>query len=242
MSCNYRVLLWTLLYFSLSIGLSNSAWAQSVDMNLLGEFEEGWEKEWLQRTMGVEPTRYEVVTENDTDKVLEALSIEAASALWRPLEVRPGSRSNITWRWKIDKTLNDKTAERTKLGNDYVGRVYVVFEPHMVSWKTRTLCYVWARNEPAGSSYLAPYANSVTVIVMRSGEESKGEWVTEERDFVADYRKAFGEQPLLITAVAIMVDTENSKQDALTWFDDIRISVSSPEEDTKQKPAIKFGN
>lgn len=237
-----RTLLFT-LFNMLFILQAHSGFAQITRMDLLGQFEEGWQKDWMERKLSAKPTKYEVVTDEDSNQVLRATSIESASGLWRMLEVRPGRIGRISWKWKIDKTLVTDTAEKTKRGDDYVARLFVVFEPHFVSWKTQTICYVWAAKEPVGSIYHSPYAKSVGTIVVQSGNENRGKWISEERDFVADYKKVFGRQPEMVTAVAIMVDTDNSHQEALTWFDDIKIEFSDPAEEGQQKkPGILLNN
>lgn len=226
------------------LGLSADGFAQMSDYDLLSDLPEGWEKVWIERKLGVaKPTKYEVKVENDTNQVLKATSIESASALWRMLDIRPGSVGKISWRWRVERTLSDKTKEKTKEGEDYAARVIVVFEPHLVSWKTRAICYVWAAKQPVGSIYRSPYASSVGVIVLQSGKDKRGEWIAEERNFVADYHKVFGRQPELVTAVALMVDTDNTHQDAVAFFDDIKLSISDPVVDAERvKRRMRFQN
>ena len=55
--------------------------------------------------------------------------------------------------------------------------------------------------------------------------EHIGQWLREERDFMKDYRDAFGEDPLAVTAVAVMVDTDNIRGTALSWFDSIEVET-----------------
>ena len=66
-------------------------------------------------------------------------------------------------------------------------------------------------------------ASSVATVVVESGDERSGEWITEQRDFVTDFRTIFGEPPEMVTAVAVMVDTDNTDTDATAWFDDIAL-------------------
>ncbi len=80
-----------------------------------------------------------------------------------------------------------------------------------------------------GAVYRSPYARGVATIVVESGDQRANEWVAEGRDFVADYRNAFGGTPKTITAVAIMVDTDNTGLSATTWFEGIDlVSSGSP--------------
>ena len=76
------------------------------------------------------------------------------------------------------------------------------------------------------------------IIVVQSGKENRGDWVTENRGIVKDYHKVFGKAPELLTAVAIMVDTDNTNNSALTFFDDIILDI--PPEKSGSKPKVRF--
>ena len=202
--------------------------AQTNKIKLLGDFEDGWRENWIERQLRGLPTSYEVV-EEDSNKVLQAYSEKSSSGLWHMLKIRLGSTGKISWRWKVDKVLSKDHPEKAKRGDDYAARVFVVFEPHYVSWKTRAICYVWAASQRAGSTYSNPYAESLKTIAVRSGDKDKKKWVNEERNLIADYIELFGKPPTMLTAVAIMVDTDNTNQHVTTYFDDITLEVSPPE-------------
>lgn len=213
--------------------------AQDTSMKLLGDFKEGWEKNWLERKFAGPPAAFEVVKE-DTNLVLQVTTDRSGSGLWHPLNLRLTERARIAWKWKIDRALSDKTPEKEKIGDDYAARVYVIFQPHLVNWRTRAICYVWAAKEPVGSIYRSPYTNTVAIIVLQSGKTNKDKWVQEERDFANDYRKIFGEAPEMLTGVAILVDTDNTNQKAITWFDDIVLNLQKTEKDTVRRRDIRL--
>ncbi|MFQ5605707.1 MAG: DUF3047 domain-containing protein [bacterium] len=210
--------------------------AQKTTIHILGAFEKDWHKNWLKREFGKKPTIYQVV-EEDTNRVLRADSEKTASGLWHMLNVRPENQARLSWRWKVDNSLDNDTPQRTKKGDDYAARIYVVFEPHFVSWKTRAICYVWSASEPVGAIFKNPYTASVRHIVVESGKKNKSKWVAEKRNVLADYTKLFGKAPEMITAVAIMVDTDNSHQRATAWFDDIVLEVQPAASDTSKSKA-----
>jgi hypothetical protein len=45
--------------------------------------------------------------------------------------------------------------------------------------------------------------------------------VTEKRNIHEDYKQAFGEEPPMISGVAIMTDTDNTRESAIAWYGDI---------------------
>jgi len=220
-----KILKGSWFYFCIIIS-TTPAMAQDGSIKLLGDFEKGWEKNWMERKLTSHATIYKVVSE-DTNLVLHAESNQTASGLWRMLEIHPGKTGKISWRWKIDNTLSLDGSEKNKLYDDYAARVFVVFEPHFLSWRTKALCYAWASKEKVGSIFRSPYAESVGMIVLQSGDDNEGKWMTEERDPIADYRRVFGEAPEMISGVATMVDTDNTGQHAVSWFDDLTLQVST---------------
>ncbi len=60
------------------------------------------------------------------------------------------------------------------------------------------------------------------MIVVESGGEKLDQWVNEERNIHEDYIKAFGEEPPLISGVAIMTDTDNTGESATAYYGDIQ--------------------
>ena len=126
----------------------------------------------------------------------------------------------MSWRWKVSDTIR-KGDSRSKSGDDYAARVYVVF-PHWFFPKTKTLNYIWANQLPKNSSQLSVYTSNDMMIAVESGSAKAGEWVTVQRNLLDDYRQAFGEEPAKVGAIAIMTDTDNTGETAKAWYGDIK--------------------
>jgi hypothetical protein len=212
----------------LTAALLSGNWLRSdpVALNsgqlLLGDFSDGWNKLWKERVLASRANRFRVV-QDGKEKVLMLESDRSASGFWRELKIANPSSGKINWRWKIKHGLTENHKEREKSSDDYAARVFVVFEPHFLNWKTRSVCYVWAGNERVGSIYPSPYTNSVATIVLESGDKLAGQWVQEEREFVADYKKYFGKDPKRVSAVAVMMDTDNTGARTTAYFDGLKI-------------------
>ncbi len=189
--------------------------------DVLGEFEPGWDSAWNTEQLGGRETRYRVTTEGD-ERVLRADSDAAATALVRRLDL-PGTATQISWRWKVDHSLAGGLDETRRDGDDYAARLFVIFGNGELNRDTRALCYVWAADKAVGSSYRSPYLGGVQTVVLQSGNERAGQWVREARDFVADYHRAFGEDPAAVAAIALMVDTDDTGGRATAWYDDVVI-------------------
>ena len=86
---------------------------------------------------------------------------------------------------------------------------------------TESVNYIWGSKAPIGTITPNPYTDHVQMIGTQSGNQRAGEWVTEERNIYEDYKKAFCKEPRNISGVAIMTDTDNTKESATSYFGDI---------------------
>lgn len=151
--------------------------------------------------------------------VLKAFSRISASSLYKMVKVDPAEYPVLRWSWKIDHTLKREDATR-KNGDDFAARVYVVF-PGKFFWTTRAIVYVWSGKLPKGSSLKNSYNSNAVMIAAESGEGQVGKWVYEERNYYRDYRRLFGEEPPRLGAVAVMTDTDDTRDEATAWYGDI---------------------
>ena len=122
----------------------------------------------------------------------------------------------------MEHSLEREDAGR-KSGDDYAARVYLVF-PSPLFWRTRALNYVWAAKLPRDSAVRSPYTGNAVILAVESGNVKAGAWQTEERNIVEDYRRAFGEEPPRIGAVAVMTDTDDTGDDVTAWYGDITLA------------------
>lgn len=167
-------------------------------------------------------TDYRVVNE-DGRTAVKATSQAAASGLAKEIRFDPAKFRYLRWSWKIDHTIKSGD-ERTKAGDDYAARVYVVF-PGRFFWQTKAINYIWANRLPKGESIPNTFASGAMMVAVESGPAQAGQWLTEERDILADYRRLFGEEPGEAEAIAIMTDTDNTGESATAWYGEITLST-----------------
>ncbi len=184
-------------------------------------------------------TRYRLVTDGGRT-VIRADSDGSASGLIRRITIDPEAYPIVQWRWKADNILQKGTVHE-KSGDDYPARIYITFEydPDRVDFfgkaKYETIkmvrgeypplaavSYHWASNTPEGTMVPNPFTEAVMMFVVESGRENAGTWVTEERNVYEDYKTAFGEEPPMISGVALMTDTDNTGETATAYYGDIR--------------------
>jgi hypothetical protein len=186
-------------------------------------------------------TRYDVVKDGER-WVVRARSEQSASGLRRELALDVRELPILRWSWKVDAPIAGSDPTK-KSGDDYAARLYVTFryEPDRVGFWKRTkyraarallgdlpigaLTYIWSGSSARGSVVDNPYAGSfVKMVVVQSGSELAGHWQREERDLYRDYVDAFGEEPPLVSGIAIMTDTDNTGSSATAWYGDIEFA------------------
>jgi hypothetical protein len=193
----------------------------------------GWEnKEFKGKT------DYRLVRENG-NIVIQAYSRATASGLVKKVKLDPQLFRYLSWSWKIGGTIA-KGDEKSKAGDDYAARVYVVF-PGRFFWQTRAINYIWANRLPKGESISNAFSSHTKMVAVESGPAKAGQWVTEQRDILADYHRLFGNEPGELGAVAIMTDTDNTGSEAIAWYGEITLStIKSPDRPKTSKPATRL--
>jgi hypothetical protein len=183
-------------------------------------------------------TAYTLVEDNST-VVVRAEAEASASGLTREIKINPKEYPIMQWQWKVSNILKKGNVYQ-KDGDDYPARIYITFEYdssklgffekvkyEAVRWlygqypPLGAINYIWESKAPIGTMVPNPYTDRVKMIVVESGEERLNQWVREERNVFEDYKKAFGEEPPMISGVAIMTDTDNTGEKAIAYYGDI---------------------
>ena len=87
-----------------------------------------------------------------------------------------------------------------------------------------TLMYIWENKAETHVVIESPHTSRVKMIVAESGNTRSGEWRDYERNISRDFERAFGEKPGRIRSVGIMTDTDNTGENALAYYGDIRFT------------------
>lgn len=192
---------------------------------LIGAFSTGHLEQWEPHKFQ-QLTDYQLVTDSTGQRVLKAYSQGSASGLYNKQRIDLDKTPFINWRWKIANYLTPQVQEKTKSGDDYAARIYVVLDGGLRFWNTKSINYVWASNLPKYSIWSNAYAgNSVKMLALRAREDRTNTWYTEKRNVREDFKKLLGQDVHAIDAVALMTDTDNSKQTATAYYGDIYFSA-----------------
>ncbi|OGQ99698.1 MAG: hypothetical protein A2505_09275 [Deltaproteobacteria bacterium RIFOXYD12_FULL_55_16] len=201
------------------LGLAFSAAGSSPKEQVLDNYQNGLSPGWETKSF-VGQTHY-TAENNDKQFYIKATSTAAASGLFHKIDYDPKEQPILRWSWKIERTLA-RGDERTKAGDDYAARIYVVF-PSLLFWNTRALNYVWANRLPRGEALPNAFTANAMMIAVESGNGRAGQWLNEERNIYEDFKKYFKREPPRVGAIAIMTDTDNTGESATAWYGPIII-------------------
>lgn len=169
-------------------------------------------------------TNYQIVG-LDGKKVLRAVSDKSASGLYQEKRVDLRQTPYLNWSWRVEKPL-PQLDEKTKSGDDYAARIYIIIDGGVFFWKTQALNYVWSSSMPKNSTWPNAFAGrNAMMVAIRDGKDNIGHWYSEKRDVRDDLKRIVGTEFDFIDAVAIMTDTDNSSGSARAYYGDIFFSA-----------------
>ena len=197
---------------------------------------EGWEA--LKINDKKKPTRYRLIEEGGRT-VLHARAEASASGLQRTVAFSIADRPIASWSWKVSRLVAG--ADNSRAGKeDAPARIVLAFDgdatklPRVVQavlYVSRrisgqdlpyaTLMYIWSNKAPIGTVIENPNSRRIQMVVASSGPAGVGAWQKLSRDVLADYRRAFKEEPGKLLAYGVMSDTDNTGESVEAWYGEI---------------------
>lgn len=208
---------WLLIIGSLSIAAVQTA-SNRLD---IAQFSQRDQAEWQQREFAGR-TNYSWAELNGA-AVLKAQCEDGASALYRKIEVDLSQTPVLNWHWLVTDIPATKTGEKTKAGDDYPARVYVVYDGGVLKWQTRAINYVWSKNQPPGEAWPSPFTDKAMMVSLQRGPAD--ELISESINVRTDFKRYFGYELDKIHGVAVMTDCDNTKRAASGYYGDIWFSA-----------------
>jgi hypothetical protein len=201
----------------------------------------GWQPLIINRTKT--PTEYRLARDPVTQEiVLHATADAAASGLRQRLDVDSSAWPVVRWRWRVLDLIvgadnQDRYAEdspvRLMLFFDGDKSALPIKEQMMMETARlltgeelpyATLMYIWENRFPVGTVLPNSFTAQVKLFVAGSGPDVRlGQWKDFERNYVEDYRRAFGASPGRLIGVGIMTDTDNTGERIEAFYGDIEL-------------------
>ena len=167
-------------------------------------------------------TEYSVGS-NENGNYLKAIADNAASGLGKEIKIDLNKTPFINITWKIEKDIPgiDETAKK---GHDFAARVFVIKKTGATALSNRAINYVFSSNQDVGSNSPSPYTKKSVDNVLATTKTNLNEWVTVKANVKEDFKKFHNLDVNELDGIAIMSDTDNSKQKSITYYQNIYFS------------------
>ena len=163
------------------------------------------------------------VGSNENGNYLKAIADNAASGLGKEIKIDLNKTPFINITWKIEKDIPgiDETAKK---GHDFAARVFVIKKTGATALSNRAINYVFSSNQDVGSNSPSPYTKKSMDNVLATTKTNLNEWVTVKANVKEDFKKFHNLDVNELDGIAIMSDTDNSKQKSITYYQNIYFS------------------
>ena len=163
------------------------------------------------------------VGSNENGNYLKAIADNAASGLGKEIKIDLNKTPFINITWKIEKDIPgiDETAKK---GHDFAARVFVIKKTGATALSNRAINYVFSSNQDVGSNSPSPYTKKSIDNVLATTKTNLNEWVTVKANVKDDFKKFHNLDVNELDGIAIMSDTDNSKQKSITYYQNIYFS------------------
>jgi len=170
----------------------------------------GWTK---YETMGGRPAYDLMVVEDEGRRALLLKSRNEHSTIAKEIKVNLRATPMLEWTWKAVQ-LPTGADIRAKETSDLTAHIYVIWPRFPAMIRARLIGYVWDSTAPAQTVEKSRKTGTVHFFVLRSGPVQLNQWLTERRNVYEDYRRVFGEDPEDPRAIALSIDTNDTRSTA----------------------------
>ena len=212
-----------ILNFILIIFLFFFSLAYAENINVFDFTEEELSTLKVRKVRGADAKTKYTLGNNENGKYIKAEANNTASGLGKELKISLKKTPFLNITWKVEKDLTG-IVENSKKGHDYAARVFVVKKTGATPLSNRAMNYVFSSNNDINTYNPSPFTKKSIDYVLSTTKEDLNEWVTVKVN-VRDHFKKFHDLDLDdINGIAIMSDTDNSKLNAIAYYQNIYFS------------------
>jgi hypothetical protein len=163
------------------------------------------------------------LVEQEGRKVLQLKSAGDGSTISKEIKGKVNLKETpiLEWTWKA-VALPQGADARMKDTDDQAAQLYVTWPRFPEAVRSRIVGYIWDTTAPAGAVFKSQKTGTVTYFVLRSGPADLGKWVTERRNVLEDFKKAYGEEPDDPSILSFGIDSDDVKGSAESFMGAIR--------------------
>jgi hypothetical protein len=161
------------------------------------------------------------IEKNDEKPVLHLVSKQNSFGIYKNFDFDIHDYHYLSWRWKVTvlPTGGDVGNKKT---DDQAAQVYVLFPKFPSAINTRLVGYIWENLTPKDLHVTSQKSSNTRYVVLRNHTDPLNQWTEEKRDVLQDYRDLFGEEPPQVGGVTLMIDSDDTKSTAESYFDILR--------------------
>ena len=212
-----------ILNFILIIFLFFFSLAYAENINVFDFTEEELSTLKVRKVRGADAKTKYTLGNNENGKYIKAEANNSASGLGKELKINLKKTPFLNITWKVEKDLTG-IVENSKKGHDYAARVFVVKKTGATPLSNRAMNYVFSSNNDINTHHPSPFTKKSIDYVLSTTKEDLNEWITVKVN-VRDHFKKFHDLDLDdINGIAIMSDTDNSKLNAIAYYQNIYFS------------------
>ena len=212
-----------ILNFILIIFLFFFSLAYAENINVFDFTEEELSTLKVRKVRGADAKTKYTLGNNENGKYIKAEANNSASGLGKELKINLKKTPFLNITWKVEKDLTG-IVENSKKGHDYAARVFVVKKTGATPLSNTAMNYVFSSNNDINTYHPSPFTKKSIDYVLSTTKEDLNEWVTVKVN-VRDHFKKFHDLDLDdINGIAIMSDTDNSKLNAIAYYQNIYFS------------------
>ncbi len=165
------------------------------------------------------------IVEIEGRKTLYVNANDNGAILFKPVRLNPKAYPFLSWNWKISNILPE-SREKEEGGDDYPAAVCVVYGKTFLSipYSYRILIYVYGNNLPVGERFENPCEAKAKMIVVQSGAQGAGKWLSYKVNHYQDYMQEFGAEPPKIIYVGIQTNADRNHGKVEAWYSNILLN------------------
>ncbi len=174
--------------------------------------------QWKGQNWGSPSYDLEIV-DNGGHHVLHLRSKDEGSTISKDIKGKVDLKRTpvLEWSWKV-VTLPKGGDVRHKATDDEAAQLYVAWPRFPEAVRSRIIGYVWDTTAPVGTIVKSEKTGTITYVVVRSGSDDLGKWVTERRNVRDDFRKIYGEDPPEPGAISVSIDSNDTHSTAESFL------------------------
>jgi hypothetical protein len=162
------------------------------------------------------------VVDDSGDPVIKLRTESSSFALEKSIDVDLSKTPYLEWKWKVTVLPTGGNFE-SPAADDQAGQLLVIF-PKTLFERRKVITYIWDPTAAKGTiaAGAGPIYLNVKAIVVESGYDQLGKWLTEKRNVVEDFKNIFGVTPERAVAIRLQINSQHTKTIAEVFWKTIR--------------------